>query len=103
MPTATPDTRDVAEVPVPVRAPAGAPAVTRKARADLADAGDGEIYIQTGRATIVHAGAPRALAMSYKGDADTPDAAAAEVLELLAQAERGPRFVWQMARRPDAG
>jgi Flp pilus assembly protein TadD len=96
--TAAPDTRDVAEVPAPVRA---APAVSRKAHADLADAGDGEIYIQTGRATVVHAAAPRAPAMSYKSSADTPDAAAAEVLELLAQAERGPRFVWQEARRPD--
>jgi hypothetical protein len=39
--------------------------------------------------------------MSRASNADTPDADATEVLELLAQAERGPRFVWQEARRPD--
>jgi len=91
------DTRDVAEVPAPVRAPV----VSRKAHADLADAGDGEIYIRTGRATVVHAQAARGPAMSRMSNADTPDADATEVLELLAQAERGPRFVWQEARRPD--
>jgi hypothetical protein len=39
--------------------------------------------------------------MSFKSDADTPEEAASEVIALLAQAERGPRFVWQLARRPD--
>ena len=93
------DTRDVAEVPVPV----SHARLTRKAHADMpvADSGDGEIFIQTGRATVVHAAAPRTRAMSYKSNADTPEDAAAEVIELLAQAERGPRFVWQEARRPD--
>lgn len=91
--------RDVAEVPAPV---AAAPArVTRKATADLADAGDGEIYIQTGRATLAKADKPRTPAMSFRSSADTPEDAADEVIALLAQAERGPRFVWQLARRPD--
>ena len=45
---------------------------------------------------------PRGPAMSFKSAADTPEEAADEVIALLAQAERGPRFVWQLARRPDA-
>jgi Flp pilus assembly protein TadD len=91
--------RDVAEVPAPV---AAAPVrVTRKATADLADAGDGEIYIQTGRATLAKAERPSTPAMSFRSSADTPEGAADEVIALLAQAERGPRFVWQLARRPD--
>jgi Flp pilus assembly protein TadD len=92
--------RDVAEVPAPVAAPAPA-RVTRKATADLADAGDGEIFIQTGRATLAKAEKPRTPAMSFRSSADTPEDTADEVIALLAQAERGPRFVWQLARRPD--
>ncbi len=93
------EARDVAEVAAPVVRTR----VTRKAGADLpgADTADGEIFIRTGRATVVQAAAPDAPAMSFKSMADTPEDAAAEVLELLAQAERGPRFVWQEARRPD--
>ena len=94
------DIRDVVEV----RTPASRPKVIQKAVADLpgADTADGEIFIRTGRATVVQAAAPKGPAMSFKSTADTPEEEAAEVLELLAQAERGPRFVWQMARRPDA-
>jgi len=93
------DTRDEAEVPAPV----SAARINRKANADMpvAERGDGEIFIRTGHATVVQAAAPRTAAMSYKSSADTPEDDAAEVLELLAQAERGPRFVWQEARRPD--
>jgi hypothetical protein len=43
---------------------------------------------------------PRRTAMSFRSDADTPEDAAAEVLALLQQAARGPRFVWQEAQRP---
>lgn len=91
--------REVAEVRAPVRAARASP----KSSADLpiADAGDGEVFIRTGRATVVQADARRKPAMSFKSSADTPEDAAAEVLELLAQAERGPRFIWQEARRPD--
>ena len=93
------EVREVAEVPPPAR-----PVKTsRKPTADLAttDNGDGEIYIRTGRATVVHAETRRPGAMNFRSDADTPEDAAAEVLDLLAAAERGPRFVWQEARRPD--
>jgi hypothetical protein len=93
------EAREVAEVPSPARPLR----VNRKSGADLpvADAGDGEVFIRTGRATVVHADAPnKAPAMSFKSGADTPEDAAAEALDLLAQAERGPRFVWQEARRP---
>lgn len=105
----------VASRPVPadedvveVKAAASRPRVIQKASADLpgADTADGEIYIRTGRATAAQAASPAtpaAPAMSFKSTADTPEEEAAEVLALLAQAERGPRFVWQMARRPDAG
>lgn len=94
------DIRDV----VDVRTPASRPKVIQKAVADLpgADTADGELFIRTGRSTVVQAAAPKSPAMSFKSTADTPEEEAAEVLELLAQAERGPRFVWQMARRPDA-
>jgi len=102
----SPDIREIAEVPAPRQRARSAP-VTRKATADLAgaDSGDGEIYIITGRAKAVHAETPRrtqvAVAMSFRSDADSPEDSAAEVLDLLQQAERGPRFVWQEARRPD--
>lgn len=98
-----PDTREVAEIPPPAR-PA---AVSRKPNVDLAgaDSGEGEIYIDTGRAKAVHAETARksalAPAMSFKTDTDSAEDAAAEVLDLLQQAERGPRFVWQEARRPE--
>jgi hypothetical protein len=99
------DVREIAEAPAKASRPRG----IQKAIADLpgADTIDGEIYIRTGRATVAQAtapagAAPKMLAMSVKTAADTPEDEAAEVLELLAQAERGPRFVWQMARRPDA-
>jgi hypothetical protein len=98
------DVREIAEAPAKASRPRG----IQKAIADLpgADTADGEIFIRTGRATVVQAAspsaAPKAAAMSLKSTADTPEEEAAEVLELLAQAERGPRFVWQMARRPDA-
>jgi Flp pilus assembly protein TadD len=91
---------------VAMKAPAASrPRTIQKAAADLpgADTADGEIFIKTGRSTVVQAAAPKPMpAMSFKSTADTPEEEAAEVLELLAQAERGPRFVWQMARRPDA-
>ncbi|MGH7002719.1 MAG: tetratricopeptide repeat protein [Alphaproteobacteria bacterium] len=99
----SPELRDVAEVPAPARRAA----MTRKATADLAvsDTGDGTIYINTGRASVVRAESSSkpefSAAMSFRSDADTPEDAAAEVLDLLQQAERGPRFVWQEARRPD--
>jgi Flp pilus assembly protein TadD len=99
------EVREIAEATPRSHRPRG----IQKAIADLpgADTIDGEIYIRTGRATVVQAtapagAAPKMLAMSLKTTADTPEEEAAEVLELLAQAERGPRFVWQMARRPDA-
>jgi Flp pilus assembly protein TadD len=84
--------------------PASRPRGIQKASADLpgADTADGVLFIRTGRASATQAAAPSGPAMSFKSDADTPEEKAAEVLELLAQAERGPRFVWQMARRPDA-
>lgn len=92
---------------VEVKRPASQPRVIQKAGADLpgADTADGEIFIRTGRTPAAQAAAPAtpaAPAMSFKGTADTPEEEAAEVLALLEQAERGPRFVWQMARRPDA-
>lgn len=103
--------RDVAEVPPPRRVAAAPAGPSRKANADFAgaDSGDGELYIVTGRSVAVHAEAPKKsvpagapiAALSTPSGADTPDAAAAEVLDLLQQAERGPRFVWQEARRPD--
>lgn len=83
--------------------PASPPRSMQKASADLPDTVGGVIFIRTGRASVAKAEAPRAPAMSFKSTADTPEEEAAEVLALLAQAERGPRFVWQMARRPDAG
>jgi Flp pilus assembly protein TadD len=94
-----------AEDVVEVKTAASRPRVIQKAAADLpgADTADGEIYIRTGRAAAAQAAVPAAPAMSFKSAADTPEEEAAEVLALLAQAERGPRFVWQMARRPDAG
>jgi Flp pilus assembly protein TadD len=99
------EVREIAEATPRSNRPRG----IQKAIADLpgADTIDGEIYIRTGRATVAQAtapagAAPKMLAMSVKTAADTPEDEAAEVLELLAQAERGPRFVWQMARRPDA-
>ena len=84
---------------------ASRPRGIQKASADLpgADTMDGVIFIRTGRASVVQAAATQTPAMSFKSIAGTPEEEAAEVLELLAQAERGPRFVWQMARRPDAG
>lgn len=98
----------VAEDVVEVKTAASRPRVIQKAAADLpgADTADGEIFIRTGRSTPAQAAAPQAPAapaMSFKSTADTPEEEAAEVLALLEQAERGPRFVWQMARRPDAG
>jgi Flp pilus assembly protein TadD len=104
---APPEVADTEREIVEVKAPRSfAPQrSSRKATADLpvAETADGEIYIQTGRATLAKAAAPRTPApeMSFKSDADTPDEAATEVIALLAQAERGPRFVWQLARRPD--
>ncbi len=108
--------RKVAESPAAPPAPAAAtsdtavethpvsrPRSMQKASADLPDTADGVIFIRTGRVSAAKAEAPRAPAMSFKSTADTPEEEAAEVLALLAQAERGPRFVWQMARRPDAG
>ena len=100
---AVPAADDVVEV----KRPASRPRVIQKAGADLpgADTADGEIFIRTGRTPVAQAAAPAAPAapaMSFKSTADTPEEEAAEVLALLAQAERGPRFVWQMARRPDA-
>jgi Flp pilus assembly protein TadD len=99
------EVREIAEVPVKASRPRG----IAKAIADLpgADTADGEIFIRTGRASVAQAAspsgaAPKTAAMSFKSTTDTPEEEAAEVLELLAQAERGPRFVWQMARRPDA-
>jgi tetratricopeptide (TPR) repeat protein len=98
----TVDVRDVAEVPPP---PTRRAQTSRKANADLAatDSGEGEIFIRTGRATVVQADTRRAnVAMTFRPDTVTDEAdAAAEVLDLLAAAERGPRFVWQEARRPD--
>jgi Flp pilus assembly protein TadD len=101
-PPETADTeREIVEVKS--RATSAPPRTSRKATADLpvADSGEGEIHITTGRATLAKAEAPRTPAMSFKSDADTPEEAASEVIALLAQAERGPRFVWQLARRPD--
>lgn len=93
---------DTSDVIIATQA-ASRPRGVQKANADLpgADMGDGVIFIRTGRASVVQAAA--APSMSLKSTADTPEEQATEVLELLAQAERGPRFVWQMARRPDAG
>jgi Flp pilus assembly protein TadD len=99
--TSRADVRDVAEVPPPRTRPAQ---TSRKANADVAvtDSGEGEIFIRTGRATVVHADTRRPqVAMTFKSDAADEAAAAAEVLDLLAAAERGPRFVWQEARRPE--
>lgn len=95
----TVEVREVAEVPPP----AHAVRTSRKPTADLAttENGEGEIYIRTGRATVVHAETRRPGAMNFRSDADTPEDAAAEVLDLLAAAERGPRFVWQEALRPN--
>lgn len=98
----------VAEDVVEVKTAASRPRVIQKANADLpgADTADGELFIRTNRSTPAQAAAPQTAAvpaMSFKSTADTPDEEAAEVLALLEQAERGPRFVWQMARRPDAG
>jgi Flp pilus assembly protein TadD len=94
-----------AEDAVEVTTTASRPRGIQKASADLpvADTADGVIYIRTGRAPAVASATRAAPAMSFKSTADTPEEEAAEVLALLAQAERGPRFVWQMARRPDAG
>ncbi len=97
-----------AEDVVEVKTAASHPRVIQKSNADLpgADTADGELFIRTGRSTPAQAAAPQTPAipaMSFKSTADTPDEEAAEVLALLEQAERGPRFVWQMARRPDAG
>jgi Flp pilus assembly protein TadD len=94
------EVREVAEVTAPPARPARA---SRKATADFAvtDAGDDVIYIQTGRAGVARAETRHVPAMSFRSDAATPEDAAAEVIDLLAQAERGPRFVWQEARRPD--
>ncbi len=121
-PAAAPQ-REIAELrpPVPPAAPSRRPA---KAKADMpVDSGDGVIFIRTGRAEATreppagqvayasHAAVPlaapsvfgpthRDAAMSVKSRIDTvpADDGAGEVLELLAQAERGPRFVWQQAR-----
>ncbi len=84
---------------------ASRPRGIQKASADLPgpDTANGVIYIRTGRTSTVASATHAAPAMSFKSTADTPEEEAAEVLALLAQAERGPRFVWQMARRPDAG
>ena len=71
----------------------------------MTEDGDGTIYINTSRAPVMRAEASfkTVPAMSFRSDAETPEEAAAEVLGLLQQAERGPRFVWQEARRPDQG
>lgn len=92
---------------VEVKTSASRPRTIQKSAADLpgADTADGEIFIRTSRAPTKHVAAstaPSMTAMSFKSSIDSPDQEAAEVLALLAQAERGPRFVWQMARRPDA-
>lgn len=98
--------REVAEVAPPRRAAAPA-STTRKASADLAgpDSGEDVLYIATGRGTAAQADAPKKsmplTAHAVHSNPDSPDTAAAEVLDLLQQAERGPRFVWQEARRPD--
>jgi len=102
-----PNMREVAEVPPPP--PARRVAASRKANVDFAgtDTGEGVLEIATGRGNAVHAAAPRksvptqTASMSFRSVADSPEDAAAEVLDLLQQAERGPRFVWQEARRPD--
>ncbi|MCW5770804.1 MAG: tetratricopeptide repeat protein [Rhodospirillaceae bacterium] len=97
--------RDVAEVisPPPARVAAG----SRKRKADLpgTEVADGVIYINTGLAASRPA--PRAAVaarhrmMSLAERPESTDDAAAEVIDLLAQAERGPRFVWQEASRPN--
>lgn len=96
--------RDIAEVtPPPARVVAGAP--KRKADLPVRETADGIIHINTGLAALsrppAQAAAPRRRMMSFASKADTAEDAAAEVIDLLAQAERGPRFVWQEARRPD--
>lgn len=90
--------REVVEVTAPIHVAR----ISRKANADLpmANGGSSEIFIRTGRASTMAAEARRRPAMSFRSDADTPEEAAAEVLALLEQAARGPRFVWQQAQRP---
>jgi Flp pilus assembly protein TadD len=97
-----------AEDVVDVKTLASRPGFIQKVGADLpvADTAEGVLFIRTSRTPAAQAAAPLTPAaplMSFKSTADTPEEEAAEVLALLAQAERGPRFVWQMARRPDAG
>jgi tetratricopeptide (TPR) repeat protein len=90
--------RDVVEVTAPIHVAR----ISRKANSDLpmAHTDNSEIYIRTARASGKIAEVRRRPAMSFRSDADTPDEAAAEVLALLEQAARGPRFVWQEAQRP---
>lgn len=90
--------REMVEVPAPVHVAR----ISRKANADLpmADAGNSEVFIRTGRASAARIEAQRRPAMSFRSDAATPEEAAAEVLALLEQAARGPRFVWEQAQRP---
>src|SRR5690606_21008607 len=93
--------RDGAGVTPPPAPPAW---MSRKPRADLAEgSSDDVIDIRTGLAPVTAAvrhvpGLRRVLA--FRTDADSPEDAAREVLDLLEQAERGPRFVWQSAFRP---
>jgi Flp pilus assembly protein TadD len=96
--------RSAARVIAAVPSPRHAEPRTHKPRADLPtrDDGDGIIYIRTGFATqppASHAAAPRPT-MTFASRAESSDDAAAEVIGLLAEAERGPHFLWQDPKRP---
>ncbi len=86
----------------PAAPPTGPGKRALKAAADVApsESADGEIHIRTGRSSHAeHAtGNVAELGADVSDVATTGANEAAEVLQLLAQAERGPRFVWHEAR-----
>lgn len=86
----------------PAAAAAGPGKRALKASADLApsESADGEIHIRTVRPVHAEhaAGSVAELGGEISDVAATGSNEAAEVLQLLAQAERGPRFVWQESR-----
>jgi Flp pilus assembly protein TadD len=88
--------------PVVIPAPPRTIRMSLKAGADLprVEGNDEVIYIRTGRASVVQAEPPSGNQLTVRFNA-TPEDAADEVLRLLAQAERGPRFVWQEAQRTE--